>query len=202
MMPESFRRTSIGAQRSPESRDAILQAATEIITEVGLAGFSIEAVARRARAGKPTIYRWWPSRGALLLAIYELQKPDLQMPDTGVLEDDIFLFLRGLISHWRDTPAGAIYRSIIAEAQSNEASAHVVGQYMNGRHQWIGDILKRNQSDGGLAGWVNTDMAGEQIASFAISRLLTHRLDITDVELRQIARQFSEGLRPRASNSQ
>ena len=63
-------RRSIGAQRNPESEKAILAAARELLAEEGLAGFSIEAVARRAHAGKPTIYRWWPDRTRLLLAVY------------------------------------------------------------------------------------------------------------------------------------
>ena len=67
-------RRSIGARRNPESADAILQAAEAILTERGTAGFSIEAVAKRARAGKPTIYRWWPSRTALLLDVYQRRK--------------------------------------------------------------------------------------------------------------------------------
>ena len=61
------RRTSIGSQRNPASEEAILQAAQDILLEGGLPAFSIGAVARRAKAGKPTIYHWWPSRAALLL---------------------------------------------------------------------------------------------------------------------------------------
>ncbi|MDO1580582.1 TetR/AcrR family transcriptional regulator [Rhizobium oryzicola] len=194
-MTETSRRTSIGAQRNLQSRDAILDAATAIITEAGLAGFSIEAVARRARAGKPTIYRWWPSKGALLLAIYELQKPDLRMPDTGKLEEDIFLFLKGLINHWRNSPAGAIYRSIVAEAQSNPDSALAIGNYMTDRYEWIGAILKHHQQRGDLADWIDTDIAGEQIASFAVARLIMDRLERPDEDLRQAARQFAKGLR-------
>ena len=49
------KRTSIGARRNPATEEAILQAAEAILQEGDLAGFSIEAVARRARAGKPTI---------------------------------------------------------------------------------------------------------------------------------------------------
>ena len=64
------RRTSIGAQRNPDSEEAILAAAEAILIEEGFAAFSIEAVARRAKAGKPTIYRWWPSKAALLLDVY------------------------------------------------------------------------------------------------------------------------------------
>ena len=65
-------RRSIGARRNPESAEAILEAAEAVLLESGYAGFSIEAVARKARAGKPTIYRWWPSKAALLLDVYHL----------------------------------------------------------------------------------------------------------------------------------
>ena len=49
-------RKSIGARRNPDSADAILDAAEAVLAEAGYAGFSIEAVARRARAGKPAFY--------------------------------------------------------------------------------------------------------------------------------------------------
>ena len=43
------RRRSIGARRNPETEQAILEAAEAIMAEQGIAGFSIEAVAKRAR---------------------------------------------------------------------------------------------------------------------------------------------------------
>ena len=67
---EDATRRSIGARRNPASEEAILDAAEAVLRENGIAGFSIEAVARRARAGKPTIYRWWPHRTALMLDVY------------------------------------------------------------------------------------------------------------------------------------
>ena len=85
-------RRSIGARRNPDSADAILKAAETVLVEAGYAGFSIEAVARRARAGKPTIYRWWPSKAALLLEGHQRQKR-VDVPDTGRLEDDLVGFL-------------------------------------------------------------------------------------------------------------
>src|SRR5690606_32397457 len=120
--PEA-RRASIGARRNPESAEAILAAAEAILRERGLAGFSIEAVARRARAGKPTIYRWWPNKTALLLGIYERQKTGVGSVDTGNLVDDCVEFLERLFAYWRDTGAGQVFRSIFAEAQSDEMAA-------------------------------------------------------------------------------
>ena len=56
-----------GPKRSESSRAAILQATREELAESGWRKFSVDNVARRARASKQTIYRWWPSIGAMCL---------------------------------------------------------------------------------------------------------------------------------------
>src|ERR1700719_3860278 len=53
-------------RRSEKSRTAIVGATRELLLERGFDGTSIEAVAARAGVGKQTIYRWWPSRPALV----------------------------------------------------------------------------------------------------------------------------------------
>ena len=115
------KRTSIGAQRNPASEEAILAAAGAILSEGGLAAFSIEAVARRAKAGKPTIYRWWPSKAALLLDIYHRQKGETFYADTGNTRKDLIAFLETLLGFWQKS-GGEVFRSIIAEAQSDPAA--------------------------------------------------------------------------------
>ncbi|MEY8018693.1 TetR/AcrR family transcriptional regulator [Mycobacterium servetii] len=53
-------------RRSEKSRTAIVTATRELLMERGFDGLTIEAVAARAGVGKQTIYRWWPSRPALV----------------------------------------------------------------------------------------------------------------------------------------
>ncbi|MEO0785891.1 MAG: helix-turn-helix domain-containing protein, partial [Pseudomonadota bacterium] len=54
-----------GPTRSEESRTAILSATRDELAEAGWRKFSVDSVAKRARASKQTIYRWWPSVGAM-----------------------------------------------------------------------------------------------------------------------------------------
>lgn len=56
-----------GPKRSEASQAAILDAVREELSESGWRGFSVDNVARRAKASKQTIYRWWPSIGTLCL---------------------------------------------------------------------------------------------------------------------------------------
>ncbi|BBX64360.1 TetR family transcriptional regulator [Mycobacterium saskatchewanense] len=58
--------TGAPRRRSEKSRTAIVTATRELLLERGFDGLTIEAVAARAGVGKQTIYRWWPSRPALV----------------------------------------------------------------------------------------------------------------------------------------
>ena len=56
-----------GRPRSAETTNAILQSAYTLMATTGLAATSIDAVARDSNVSKMTIYKWWPSREALLI---------------------------------------------------------------------------------------------------------------------------------------
>ncbi|AJY45397.1 TetR/AcrR family transcriptional regulator [Martelella endophytica] len=194
---EKKRRASIGASRNPESQEAILQAAEAILLEAGLHGFSIEAVARRAHAGKPTIYRWWPNKTALLLDVYLRQKSDNIFADTGDVEEDVFLFLKRLIGYWRETPGGALFRSVIAAIQGDPDMASTLRAFAHERHQRTAEIFRRGQERGEIAAWVDPKLSAEITSYYAWGRLLRDELDVADEILRQVARQIVEGLRSR-----
>lgn len=188
-------RPSTGARRNPASADAIRQAAADILAEDGYARFSIEAVARRARAGKPTIYRWWPSKAALLLDVYHRQKHGVVTPDTGDLVEDLTAFLDSLFRHWRDTPTGPVFRSVIAEAQSDESAAEALGAYMEERFAQSAQMVERALRRGEIAAHVDPRLAIELVVSFAWCRLLTGRLDMETAAVRAAVCLFVDGWR-------
>lgn len=189
------RRHSVGARRSEASETAILDAAEAILTERGLNGFTIEAVARAARAGKPTIYRWWPNRAALVLAVYQRQKRGIADVDTGSLIGDCLAFLTGLLDHWRDTPGGAVAASVIAEAQADRDTAAVLAAYFDDRHRHTAQLFERARVRGEIGADVDCLLAAETLVSFARGRLLIGRLDSPREEIERAVRQIVEGLR-------
>lgn len=187
-------RRSIGAKRNPESAEAILEAAEAVLLEQGYAGFSIEAVARRARAGKPTIYRWWPSKAALLLDVYHRQKRDVDFGSGVSLEDDMVRFLSSLLRQWRETPTGDIFRSIIAEAQSDETAAKALAGYMRERRAQTGQIAERAKASGEIHPDVDPAMVADMLSGYAWIHLLTGRLDEDDETIRSVATIIARGL--------
>jgi AcrR family transcriptional regulator len=79
-------------------RDADLRrAALELVAEIGYDRMTIEAVAARAKAGKATVYRRWPSKAELVIDAFvneALGAADL--PDTGSLRGDLLALARRL----------------------------------------------------------------------------------------------------------
>lgn len=104
-----------GRPRSETARQAILEATVETVAHHGLAGSTIEAIARRARVSKATIYRWWPGRTELIFDAY-LTVASRALPidsDTGSLEGDLLARLVGASEAYS---AGGVARTIWALA--------------------------------------------------------------------------------------
>jgi AcrR family transcriptional regulator len=83
----------LGRKRD-HTRDAeILAAAIDVLADAGFDGMTIDMVAARAKAGKATIYRRWPSKAALVLdAVARMKAGELDqehLPDTGTLRGDL-----------------------------------------------------------------------------------------------------------------
>ena len=182
-------RRSIGAQRNPESEKAILRAARDLLAEVGLAGFSIEAVARRAHAGKPTIYRWWPDRTRLLLAVYSEFKEQMAGFDTGSLEGDVRAFLTNLLTFWRDSPAGPVFRSILAESQSDPEASAAFAEYHDARRARTAAAFARH----GISD-ADATLLTEMVVNYAWGQLLAGRLDPGEGEIARVARVLTAGV--------
>lgn len=109
-------------RRNQRARAAVLVAAGELVTEVGFARLTVEAIAARAGVGKQTIYRWWPSKGAVVFdAFLELSRTDgeLTLPDTGDLRADLQTIVHGIVDELRVPRIDAVYRAVFADVQSD-----------------------------------------------------------------------------------
>lgn len=98
-----------------------------LIAELGYDNVSIEAIAKRAGCGKQTIYRWWPSKGAVVLeAATRSLDPVVAFPDTGDIVADLRGQLLGILELISTTGFGAAYRGVIAAGQSDPGLLNAV----------------------------------------------------------------------------
>src|SRR5215475_8176139 len=119
-MADDRPRRGRGRRPAAEVRKEILDAAAELLFDEGMAGFTIEKVAKLSGASKMTIYKWWPSKGALALdGYFHRVDPRLEFPDTGDIEADLRTQLHAFLRVIRDTPAGRVIGELIGQAQSD-----------------------------------------------------------------------------------
>ncbi|MEU6897536.1 TetR/AcrR family transcriptional regulator [Streptomyces virginiae] len=112
-------KTPDATRRSDRSRRAILDAALALVGEVGYNKLTIEAIAARAGVGKQTIYRWWPSKAAVLLEASlagdaETDAEWTGFPDTGDLAADLKHVLRATVDEFNDEKYEAPARALTA----------------------------------------------------------------------------------------
>ncbi|MFG1922301.1 TetR/AcrR family transcriptional regulator [Cryptosporangium sp. NPDC048952] len=85
-----------GRKRDHSRDPEILDATLDVLAETGYDGMTLDQVAARAKAGKATLYRRWPSKAELVIdAVGCMKKEDLaSLPDTGTLRGDLVAMIK------------------------------------------------------------------------------------------------------------
>lgn len=109
-----------GRPRSEESHRSILRSTLKLLKRQGkFAELSIEAIAADANVGKTTVYRWWPTKAALVAdAFFASAEEELQFPNTGSVERDMSLQMRRVIRIFR-SDRGKVVAALLAGGQSD-----------------------------------------------------------------------------------
>ncbi len=111
---------SRGRPRDESVQSAILNAALDIVREHGLAALSLDAIAKYAGTSRPTLYRWWQSKGEILLdAMLEATNRTVTYKQSGVLLNDLRQHARDYVVLLTG-PYGAAYRAVFAEGLAND----------------------------------------------------------------------------------
>jgi AcrR family transcriptional regulator len=113
--------------RSERARQAVLEAADDLLVDKGFYGVTIEGIAARAGVAKQTIYRWWNTKTEILLdAFLQDAAEDLTPPDHGDLGRDLRAYLHQLADFLTRSDAGAVFLALLGHAQHDPAFAAVL----------------------------------------------------------------------------
>ena len=119
--PPAARRKGRPPSKMAASHDAIMDAVYALLQKKSVRDLTMEEVAKRARVGKPTIYKWWPTKAKLVLAMLcERMALNLDMPMGRTAEESLRLRVRRLIDAFNG-PFGRIVAGLIAEGQGEPA---------------------------------------------------------------------------------
>jgi AcrR family transcriptional regulator len=115
-------------ERVRRSKQAVMAATFELLSETGLAGVSVDAVSERSGVAKTTIYRHWSSRAALLLDACAKMGGRREPPDTGSLKGDITALMQDIAGRLQTARFSATLPSVIDAAERDPDIARVHAQ--------------------------------------------------------------------------
>ncbi|MEU5884132.1 TetR/AcrR family transcriptional regulator [Spirillospora sp. NPDC047279] len=165
-------------RRSEEAANAVIQAALDLCQEVGYRKLSIEGIATRAGVGKNTIYRWWPSKAAVLLdGLLSNWKLDASFPDTGDFVTDIKTQMAAASRTLGGASVFPHYRALIGEAQHDpELQRALWDRFIGHLAGAAADRIRIAQRQGQIRADADPDLVCELLyGAIYYRRLLTTR---------------------------
>ncbi|WP_326697230.1 TetR/AcrR family transcriptional regulator [Streptomyces sp. NBC_01754] len=210
------RKAPDSTRRSDRSRRAIYDAALALVGEEGYTRTTIEGIAARAGVGKQTIYRWWPSKAAVLMeAFLDLAARQAAeaaeaagegaaeaggdgIPDTGDLAADLKAVLRATVDELNDPAAAAPTRALAAEGIVDPAlGAQFVEKLLDPQIQLYVTRLRAAQDAGEVRADIDPRTALELLIAPLTHRWLLRTLPLTHAYADEVVDYALRGLSPR-----
>lgn len=173
-MTSTAARHGRGRRPTEEVRADVLRTVGELLLAEGLSDFTIERVARLSGASKTTIYKLWPSRGALALdGYFHVVEPTLAFPETDDFRADLTAQLHAFGRLLSETRAGRLLAELIGMSQSDaELAAAYRALYSSQRRQLAVARMLRAQQKGQLRALVDPQVVVDQLWGAVYHRLL------------------------------
>ena len=188
-----------GRRPAEDVRADVLRTVGEILLHEGLADLTFERVARQAGVSKTTLYKWWPSAGALALEGYfHSVEVTLTFPDTGNIRADITTQLRSFVELMTTTPAGRLLAELIGQSQTDQdLSTDYRRLYSSHRRQLAADRFTIAQETGQIRAGVDVQVLVDQLWGAVYHRLLIPDEPVTDAFAIALVDNLFEGITPR-----
>ena len=191
------------SRRSERARIAILTATAELIRTVGYDNMSIEAIAAAAGVGKQTIYRWWPSKAAVVLDTWAPEvHPRIEFQDSGDLAADLKAQLKAVIDLGSDPVFGRMFRALVADSQHDDRLAEqLLDRIFRPRIAACKDRLRAAQAAGQLRPDIDLDIAVNLFYGSFYHRYLLRVAPLTHEHADAIVDAALSGIGPQAQTT-
>jgi AcrR family transcriptional regulator len=190
------RRPHTGRRRNDAARDAILDAAFRLLSDSETENLTIEAIAAEAGVGRQTIYRWWPSKGAVVAeALARYAREVVPERDTGSFAEDLAAFLIDSFAGLQDSAYTGRLRQIVAAAQQDEHVAQVLADFTAVRRAALRALLERGRNAGELAPGTDLDMLVDMAYGVLYYRLLVGHSPLDEKAARSLAAELTRSAR-------
>ncbi len=173
----------LGRKRDHTRDPEILQAALDVLAETGYDGMTVDLVAARARAGKATLYRRWPSKAELVVdAVACMKSMDLDLnalPDTGTLRGDLVAMIKTPTMAEAERKLHIMAGLVSMIARAPEMQEAVQAAIVEPRAQANRLLIRRAIERGEVAPDVDAEMVAMVAPAMAAYRVLVMRKPVT-----------------------
>jgi AcrR family transcriptional regulator len=155
------------------SHAAIMDAVYALLQKKSVRDLTMEEVAKRAKVGKPTLYKWWQTKATLVLAMLsERMARNLERPTVLTAEESLRFRVRSLIDAFNG-PFGKIVAGLIAEGQSESAIRQAFfDRWVSPRRDATIADLERGKNAGELRSDTEPDLLNDAIFGAIYYRFL------------------------------
>jgi AcrR family transcriptional regulator len=154
-----------------DRQEEILDAALEVLAEVGYDRLTMDAVAQRAKASKATLYRRWNSKAKLVVESLARAKTTPETPDTGDLRTDLLTMCcshGGLADEGATSTFGAVVTAVTTDA---EFAAEFRKQVVEPKSVVSRTIFERAQERGELRPGLDLDLVVPALSGIVLHRV-------------------------------
>ncbi len=155
-----------------DREDEILDATLELLLEVGYDRLTMDAVARRARASKATLYRRWEDKPSLVVdaMVRAKQAPSVENHDTGSLRGDLVSTFCGAHGMSHTTATGALGSVITALSSDPEFARRFRESFIAPKVAVSREIYHRAIERGEISPDVDIDVIAPALAGILLHR--------------------------------
>jgi AcrR family transcriptional regulator len=177
-----------------------MDAVFDLLKEKSASQLTMEAVAKRAKVGKPTLYKWWPSKAALIMAMFhERLAGKLEVPHTATVEEAIRIKALYLIKEFNGL-FGKVMADLIAEGQSDPSILRELFEsHISTRRASSLVDIEQAKANGELASNVNAELLIDAIFGPIYYGLLLRHTPLTEQYGNELIDQVFRGVRPQSS---
>jgi AcrR family transcriptional regulator len=170
-----------GRPRSEKSRNAILNATNKLLLHSSVQELSIEAIAKKAKVGKTTIYRWWPNKTAVVMDAL-ISQPGMQtpLPTPKNNAEAVSMQLEKLI-RLLDSKNGETIAQLFSEAQASAESQKIFeNTFLTPLIDAIEYSIDQGKEEREFRSSLDTKMAVDILCGPIFFRLMAHPGDLDE----------------------
>lgn len=195
--PVEADRRRVGPKRSEASTAAVLDAAFVELSEHGWRGFSVDRVAKNARASKQTIYRWWKSAACLAVDCALGRLPEVKSSVSADVRDRISALIEPLLLSVRTGDGAHAWRgAILAAADDQDAGEAFRSWFSESIKIPLRHILAEQALKGAVRRDWDIDLATELLFGPIWHRLIAMRGPVPESYSRRLVESVLRALSP------